>query len=364
MASVFLTGFPGFLGSQLAELLLARYGHDVRINCLVQPRYRDLALRREADIEARHPDYADRLCLVDGDITVADLGLGSEYDRLAGETFEIFHLAAVYDLAVTRDLATRINVDGTRNMLAFAERCGGQLRRFHYVSTCYVSGKYKGNFTEHDLVRGQAFFNHYEETKYLAEVDVQGQMGRGLPGTIYRPSIVVGDSVTGETQKYDGPYYLIQWMLRYPQLALVPVIGDATWHEVNIVPRDYVIQALDYLSSREGSEGKVYQLCDPRPLTVDLIIGLAARATGARVVRAPVPRDLAKWALHSRPLAAWTRIEAATIDYFSHPGHYECDQTLHDLAGSGIECPPLASYFGNLVQYMRQHPEVSPHAMI
>jgi hypothetical protein len=81
-------------------------------------------------------------------------------------------------------------------------------------------------------------------------------------------------------------------------------------------------------------------------------------------VRVPVPHDLAKWALKTKPLAAWTRIEAATLDYFAHPGHYTCDHTLHDLAGSGVACPPLTAYFGNLVRYMRQHPEVPAHAMI
>jgi thioester reductase-like protein len=364
MMSVFLTGFPGFLGSQLVERLLRRYSDDVRINCLIQARYRDLAERRVTALESQEPAWTGRVCLVEGDITVSDLGLGPDYDRLAPDTFEIFHLAAVYDLAVSRELGMRINVDGTRNMLAFAKRCGDRLRRFQYVSTCYVSGRYKGNFTEHDLDNGRDFNNYYEETKYLAEVDVQEQMRQGMPVTIYRPAIVVGDSITGATQKYDGPYYLIQWMLRYPKLALIPVIGDTAWHEVNLVPRDFVIDALDYLGSREDSGGKVYQLTDPYPLTVDLIIHLLQRETGAHVVRIPTPLDLTKRGLKLGPVYSWTRIEAETIDYFVHPTHYTCDNALHDLAGSGIACPPFTHYAGNLVRFMREHPEVSPHAMV
>ena len=110
----------------------------------------------------------------------------------------------------------RINVDGTRNVLDFAQEARN-LRRLHYVSTCYVSGRTAGVFTEHDLEKGQSFNNYYEETKYLAEVEVQQRMRAGLPTTIYRPAIVVGDSRTGATQKYDGPYFVIRWLLRQPR---------------------------------------------------------------------------------------------------------------------------------------------------
>lgn len=364
MPSVFLTGFPGFLGSHLAERLLARCGQDVRINCLVQPRYRPLAERRVADFEARAPAWIGRLCLVDGDITQPDLGLGADYDRVVGETFEIFHLAAVYDLAVKRELAMRINVDGTRNMLAFAGKCGGRLRRFHYVSTCYVSGRYKGTFTEHDLVRGQSFNNYYEETKYLAEVDVQGQMGRRLPATIYRPASVVGDSMTGETQKYDGPYGIMGWMLRNRQLAIIPAIGDGSKYEVNFAPRDFVVQAIDYLSALETSEGRVYQVCDSAPLSVDAMVALLAKATGARVLRVPLPLGIVKPAFGLSPVQKWTRIQPEAIDYFVHAAHYSCDHAEYDLRGSDIRCPGFPEYVDNLVRFMRQHPKISPDAMI
>jgi len=119
----------------------------------------------------------------------------------------------------------KVNVEGTRHMLDFADGCSS-LRRFQYVSTCYVSGRYAGIFRETDLSKGQTFNNFYEETKYLAEVEVQEQMRQGLPATIYRPAIVVGDSRTGDTQKYDGPYFAIRWLLRQPGIAIMPVVGD------------------------------------------------------------------------------------------------------------------------------------------
>ena len=113
-------------------------------------------------------------------------------------------LAAVYDLTVPEAVAQRVNVDGTARIIDF---CWSRehLHRLQYVSTSYVSGNYDGEFTEDGLDEGQGFLNHYESTKYAAELLVREAMEAGLPATIYRPGIVVGDSRTGETQKYDGP---------------------------------------------------------------------------------------------------------------------------------------------------------------
>ena len=163
-----------------------------------------------------------------GDITKPDLGLDS-VSRLKEQTSEVFHLAAVYDLSVPRDVGMRVNVTGTRNVLDFAESAR-RLRRLHYVSTCYVSGRYAGIFSEADLEKGQSFNNYYEETKYLAEVEVQGRMRGGLSATVYRPAVVVGDSRTGATQKYDGPYYVIRWLLKQPSVAVLPV--DIGWDDI------------------------------------------------------------------------------------------------------------------------------------
>lgn len=365
MSAIFLTGFPGFLGSQLVERLLARYPADTVINCLVQRAYSGQAQARKQAIEAKRAAWIGRICLIEGDITAADLGLGERYRALARGTAEIYHLAAVYDLGVTRELALRVNVDGTRNLLAFAEAAGSGLRRFHYVSTCYVSGSHPGEFTEADLVKDQHFGNYYEETKYLAEVEAQARMRAGLPGTIYRPAIVVGDSNTGETQKFDGPYYLIGLMLKLPGVAFVPILGDPKRVEFNIVPRNYVVDALAYLSGEEKSLGKVYQLCDPHPPTVDALVDIVGRATGRRVVRVPAVEPLARVALERvGPLRRWTGVEPRSVRYFAHPTRYRCDATLDDLAGSGIWCPPFASYVDKLVAFMAAHPEITAAAMV
>jgi thioester reductase-like protein len=365
MATVFVTGFPGFIGSELVERLLARYPADVHVSCLVQASYRPLAEQRIREIERLDETYQSRIHIWPGDIRRSDLGLDGQYNPLAEDVVEIFHLAAVYDLGVRREVGLAINLDGTRHMLDFAAQCP-RLRRFHYVSTCYVSGNYPGIFRESDLVKGQQFNNHYEETKYLAEVEVQNRMRAGMPVTIYRPAIVVGDSQTGATQKYDGIYYVLQWLLRQPKAAaFLTVIGDPTQYEVNFVPRDFVVEALAYLSGFEDAEGKVYQLSDPRPLLVDQVINVIAEATQRRVVRVKLPGWLVKGAMEHVPgVAKFVGIEPSAMDYFTQPTRYRCDSTLVDLAGSGIVCPPFASYAPKLVQFMQAHPEILPQAMV
>ena len=233
MSKIFLTGFPVFLGSGLLPRILSP-ATDPTAVCLVQAKFLGDAERRVETLTSEYPHLEGRIEVLVGDITQPHLGLGKS-KKLQKSITEIFHLAAVYDLSVERNLAMRVNVEGTRHMLDFAAGCTA-LERFQYVSTCYVSGRYAGIFREQDLVKGQKFNNYYEETKYLAEVEVQKRMIGGLPATIYRPAIVVGDSRTGATQKYDGPYYVMRWLLRQPFVAVLPVVGDPTTVRVNLVP--------------------------------------------------------------------------------------------------------------------------------
>jgi thioester reductase-like protein len=361
MRTILFTGFPGFLGSELLWRVLER-SSDATGLCLVQGKFEDLARRRAAELEAAHPKVAGRIVITLGDITLPGLGFSPE---TTAEVTEVYHLAAVYDLSVSRELAMKVNVEGTRNTLDFAQKCP-RLERFHYVSTCYVSGRYAGVFTESDLVKGQAFNNFYEETKYLAEVDVQQRMKSGLPATIYRPGIVVGDSRTGATQKFDGPYYVIRWLLKQPAaLAFLPVPGNPKATVVNIVPRDFVIDAMVHLSGLPQSEGKVYQLADPNAINVDEILRVVQKATGRRVFRIPMPLGLAKWSLTSIPgVYRLMQIPAASVDYFVHPARYTSDNTQADLAGTGIAPPPFASYAPSLAAFVRANPDIESKAMV
>jgi thioester reductase-like protein len=350
MPALFLTGFPGFLGSELLPRLLART--DDYAVCLVQPQYRALAEQRIAS----QPGLAKRVRLVDGDLTAA-------LDHIdAGDIREIWHLAAVYDLSVARDVGMRVNVTGTTRVLDLAGRAT-KLERLHYVSTCYVSGRHRGVFLESDLEKGQTFNNFYEETKYLAEVEVRRRMPR-LPVTIYRPSVVVGDSATGATLKFDGPYFVMRWLMRQPRIALLPVVGRPARYHFNVVPSDFVMRAIEHLSAHPRSLGKTYAIADPAPLTVDETIDVISAATKRTVVRVPLPKAVAKNALRYVPgVYRLMRIPPAAVDYFVHPTDYDTTNATEDLADSGIAAPRLRDYAPQLVAFARAHPEIRSAAM-
>ncbi len=355
--AVFFTGFPGFLGSSLLPRIAARRSGE-EIRCLVQPKFMSLA--QEALAKIADAQTAARVRLVAGDIATPGLGLPAD---LAADLTEVWHLAAIYDLSVAREPAFRVNVEGTRNVLDFAA-ASRALERFQYVSTCYVSGRYAGRFMEADLETGQAFNNFYEETKHLAEIEVRRRMDRGMPATIYRPAVVTGDSATGATQKYDGPYYVIRWIVKQPGIAVMPTIGRIEENSLNVVPRDWLIEAVDRLSGMERSRGVTYQLADPEPPSIREMLETIAEEAGKTLVRVPLPLGLAKWSIDSVPgVYRLMQIPSSAVDYFVHPTTYDTTNTARDLSGSGLALPRFRDYCGSLVRYVQQHPDVPSAAM-
>jgi uncharacterized protein YbjT (DUF2867 family) len=156
----------------------------------------------------------------------------------------------------------------------------------------------------------------------------------------------------------------MQWLLRQPRHAILPLAGDPTMTRVNVVPRDFIVDAVEYLRGRAVSEGRTYHLADPRPLTFAEMVDALAEAAGREVVRIPLPRKLAKASLaRIPPLYKLMRIPPQAVDYFAHPTHYLTDHCRADLAGSGIEPPAFGSYVDRLVAFMHNHPEVSSAAM-
>lgn len=286
---------------------------------------------------------------VEGDIS-------RRIDADPSEVTQILHLAALYDLSLHRHLGLQINVAGTAHVLDFAERCRS-LERLHYVSTCYVSGRYDGLFREDDLDVGQCFNNFYEETKYLAEQAVRHRSG--IPWTIYRPSVVVGDSVSGATQKFDGPYFVMRWLLRQPRIAVLPVVGDPRRYRFNVVPRDFVVKAIEHLIANPEKAGRTYQLADPEPLTVDETIRALSSATGRTILRLPLPRRLARFAIARVPgVRNVLRIPAEAVDYFVQPTAYDTTNARAALAPAGIGVPRFVAYLPRLVEFVMAHPEV------
>ena len=363
--TIFFTGFPGFLGVELLPRVLRR-NPDAEAVCLVQDKFLEQAATRVAELEKADADLVGRIRLVPGDITTPDLGLGDEYESLASTTTEVFHLAAVYDLAVAADLAERVNVAGTRHVVQFAQACD-DLTRFQYVSTCYVSGRYVGPWRESDLeVPGQVFANHYDRTKHLAEVVVREALDAGMPGTVYRPAVVNGDSRTGATQKLDGPYYVAKLLLKQPgSTAVMPMVGTPDAFRFNLVPRDFVVDAIAHLSGVPESEGVTYALANPNPPTITEMIDCFAEATGKRVVKVKLPEGPATTLLARVPaLRDLMEFPAEAIPYFTHPTHYLSDNTQRDLAGTGIEVPHWSDYIPRLVAFTREHMDMSSAAMV
>jgi thioester reductase-like protein len=363
VALLLMTGFPGFLGTALLPRVLARRPRS-RAVCLVQPQHLQTAEQRVREIEMTDPHVRGRIELVLGDITAPDLGAAPELQDLLSQVTEVWHLAAVYDLAVPPRTARRVNVDGTARVLEFCES-RSKLRRLQYVSTCYVSGEYRGEFTEDALDEGQTFRNHYEETKFEAELLVRKAMVDGLPATIYRPGIVVGDSRTGATQKYDGPYFLAGFLRRQPLVALVPKVASLDDVTMSVVPRDFVVDAMDQLSVLDRSRGRTYALTDPAPPTIRQIVDTFARRLGKRVVWLPLPLWVGRAVVGSVPGAErLLGLPEEALDYLASPTSYSTAHTTADLEGTGLWCPRFAEYADMLLDFMLAHPEIDAKAMV
>ncbi|MCD2192269.1 SDR family oxidoreductase [Actinomycetospora endophytica] len=367
MSAVLFTGFPGFLGSSLLPRTLRREP-DARAVALVQQRWLGRAREALNAIERDDPSIAGRTDLVVGDITTPGLGLDDAVRaRLLDGPLEIFHLAAVYDLSVAPEIAWRVNVEGTRHVvdLARAAADGAGLRRLQYVSTCYVSGRYDGLFFEDDLEIGQRFANHYDHTKHEAERVVAKARDAGLPVTIYRPSVVVGDSVTGRTQKFDGPYYVLQLLLRQRGTALMPLPRGAARVAFNLVPSDFVVDGIAALAGYDGARGRTVALAQPDPPSVTRMCEAFAEQAGLRLRTVPMATGLAAFGIDHVPgVGRLFKVPSSTLEYLTHPTLYDTTATTTLLAEVGVRCPSFAEHVGPMVEFFRAHPDIGSAAMV
>lgn len=355
-----VTGFPGLIGSELLPRLLAQ-DPARRAACLVQPQYAEQARQTLLRLDTPALRLSSRVRLVGADITEPGLAM-TDTSRLR-EVTDVWHLAGIYDTTAPLVLASRVNVEGTRHMLDLAKELP-RLRRFHHVSTCYVSGDHPGVFREEDLDLGQGFRSVYDQTKFRAEVEVRHAAAGGLPVTIYRPASVVGDSRTGWTQKYDGPYFVFRLLLRQPAaLAFVPRFVDPATVFFNVVPLDFVVDALAALSARDDSPGKTFQVADPGVMSVADLVAGAGEATGRRVVWLPLPLRPARRLAALPGVKGLVQIPAPVFLWMASTTTYTSTNTQAALAGTGIHCPPFDSYVGRLVEFMREHPDVTSASM-
>jgi thioester reductase-like protein len=341
--NVLLTGYPGFIGRRLADRLVEG---GAQVTALVEPRM--AAAARDAS--------GDRVEVVEGDIAQRRLGLDdSDWGRLAAEVRHVFHLAAVYDLSVPLELAQRVNVDGTGNVLELCHACE-RLERLNYVSTAYVAGVRRGVVYEHELTLGQDFKNDYESTKFQAEVWVRQELER-VPTTIYRPAIVVGDSRSGETQKFDGPYFMLRVISFCERRGLpIPQFGRAG-APFNVVPVDFVLEAMLAGAREPGAVGQTFHLVDPEPVTAAELLGILAETYAGRGPRYRLPPRLIQTALRAAPLReAFGGAPPESIRYLNHPVRFDVRRAADVLGGAaGLRVPRFAEYAPALVRFFREH---------
>lgn len=344
-----VTGFPGFIARRLVRKLLSGDA-DLKITVLVEERMAEAAREAAAGIE-----QGERLEVVTGDVAALHLGLGDDdYERLTGSVNEVHHLAAIYDLAVPLEVAQRVNVEGTGNVLDFCRACK-DFRQHHYVSTAYVAGVRTGVVYEHELSLGQRHKNHYESTKFQAEVWVREEMHR-VPTTIYRPAIVVGDSQTGETQKFDGPYYLLRTIARSVKKGQpIPQFG-AAGAPFNVVPVDFVVDAIAAVSRDESAVGETLHLVDPEPLTAKELTSLLSNQYAGKDPSVRLPATLVAESLRLKTIRdMFDGAPRESIRYLNHPVRFDTRRATSILGRHGLRCPRFDEYAGNIVRYFREH---------
>lgn len=358
----FVTGATGFIGRRLVKALLARKGAVVHF--LIRAESAD---RAQELLEYWGVDKT-RAIAVPGDLTEPGLGVSrSQRQRLQAHVKHFFHLAAVYDLKADPEAQERVNVAGTRNTVAFAAEIGAEC--FHHVSSIAAAGLYEGVFREDMFEEAEELDHPYFKTKHDSERIVREECA--VPWRIYRPGIVVGDSRTGEMDKIDGPYYFFKLIQRMRQILppWMPSIG-IEGGRINIVPVDFVVDALVHIAHLRGKDGKCFHLVDPTPYRVGDVLNVFARAGHAPAMAMRVnaallgfiPRGVKKGLLALTPVR---RIRNAVmkdlglpediLTFVNYPTRFDCRETQAALVGSGIEVPRLEDYAWRLWDYWERH---------
>jgi thioester reductase-like protein len=360
----FVTGATGFIGRRLVERLLEN--RQGKIYVLVrensQGRLDDL-LERWTMIVG--PTAAARIEPVIGDLRRPLLGIEKEQvEELRGKISHFFHLAAVYDMTAPAERNTAVNVGGTTHAVELARAVDA--KHLHHVSSIAVAGQYRGVFTEQMFDEGQRLPSPYHRTKFESERIIREQPY--VPWRVYRPGIVVGDSQTGEMDKIDGPYYFFKAIERLRHLLpeWVPLVGVDLGY-TNVVPVDWVADALEHIAHEPDLDGRAFHLTDPRPQRVDdLINQLATIAHAPRFALSIDKRlidTLPKWPLalaaalpplrQVRGLALRELgIPSEVLSHIELVPRFDTAATGQALAGSALEQPPpLADYLPRLWEY-------------
>jgi thioester reductase-like protein len=358
---VLLTGATGFLGSFLLAELLRHTRAE--IHCLVRaPNVEEGERRIRGSLETYalwDEKRSPRIFPVAGDLSEPLLGLGDErFEELADEIDVVYHNGASVNWVYPYDALKPTNVLGTQEVLRLASRHG--TKPVHFVSTLGVFplvGRSDAGVVreDDDLDHGGSLYNGYTQTKWVAEKLVEIARARGLPVSVYRPSLIAGDSRTGAWNKDDFTCKMIKsWV----GLGNVPDVNT----ELNMVPVDYVSRAIIRLSLQEGSLGKRFHLANSHPVKIDNLISWI-EAFGYPLKRIPYDRwrtellnpvkGLREDAMYS---AAPLLSMSATIEgpkMVRAVPEFDRRNTTAALASTGISCPPVnAGTFEKYLVYL------------
>ena len=343
-----VTGGTGFIGRRVVARLL-----DDQPDAEVWVLVRRQSLGRFERLSIQWDERAKPLV---GDVT--ELAPTQETIAELGEVDHLVHCAAIYDITAGEAEQRAANVEGTRSVIELARRLDATL---HHVSSIAVAGDFAGEYAEDDFDVGQQLPTPYHQTKFEAELLVRSTPG--LRYRIYRPAVVVGDSRTGEMDKVDGPYYFFGVLSKLVVLpSLTPILLPDTGR-TNIVPVDYVVDALVALMHAEGRDGQTFHLTAPKTIGLRGIYRGVAAAAGLPPVRGSLPRAMATPVLKMRGRAKVLRNMAATqlgipaeiFDVVDLAPTFVSDKTQEALQGSDIEVPQFAGYAPKLWRYWAEH---------
>jgi len=335
---VLLTGATGFLGMEVLVRLLEQ--DDVDIVALVRAADREQATERMHGVLGRlyeePPEgLGQRLVAMPGDVAADDLGLtGAHRREITSTATAIVHCAASIAFDLPLDEAVAINTTGTERVLDLAADVRHLTRAVH-VSTAYVAGRTQGTFGENELERGQIFRNTYEESKYEGERRVS-ERADSLPLVIARPSIVVGDRHSGWTPAFN----VIYWPLRAFARGLLGDLPVDPRGVLDVVPVDYVADALVHLLDRPEIGGRLHLVAGEQALTNADLVTLACEWLGR-----PPPR------LHAA--AELPNVDEAQtyMPYFDVATRFEDRRAREVLRAAGIETASFADFFSTIVAY-------------
>ncbi len=278
----FITGGTGLVGKNLIPRLLNQFSNStvtllVRGEDQEEADERTRAIARDIAAEFCIPDAAQRIDGMLGDVSLDHCGLSQEQlGRVVAETTHVIHGAATIRFDHPIDEARAINCGGTRRLLAIAHMCAekGRLERFVYIGSSSVSGQRGGRIYEDELEMGQTFFNTYEQSKNESERIVRNNFDK-LPCTIFRPSIIIGDSQTGKTSSFNVIYIPLR-LVQKGLLTYVPGTPDTL---MDLVPIDWVDDAMAYILTKDESIGKAFHITagPARAARLDEVVVAAVR---------------------------------------------------------------------------------------